>query len=102
MSVILDNFGRTLQKRKESATMNINIQRNYEITGGNKMSGTEIYGKCNGRAVPDSGSKDKESSGQHSGRCRDRQYWSIMKQQYRISPEWVKTAGAEVLLREKK
>ncbi len=37
MSFILDNFGRTLQKRKESATM-ILISENYK-TGGSKMSG---------------------------------------------------------------
>lgn len=37
MSFILDNFGQTLQKRKESATM-ILISENYK-TGGSKMSG---------------------------------------------------------------
>ena len=41
MSFILDNFGRTLQKRKESATM-ILISENYK-TGGSKMSG-ELFG----------------------------------------------------------
>ena len=65
------------------------------------MSWTAIYGKCNGRAVPDSCSKDKKSSGQHSGRCRDRQYWSIMKQRYRISPEWVKMQGQKCFPRKK-
>lgn len=69
MSFILDNFGRTLQKRKESATM-ILISENYK-TGGSKMSGQRYTVNAMGEQCPIPVVKTK-SSGQHSGRCRDR------------------------------
>ena len=50
MSFILDNFGRTLQKRKESATM-ILISENYK-TGGSKMSGQRYTVNAMGEQCP--------------------------------------------------
>ena len=50
MSFILDNFGRTLQKRKESATM-ILISENYK-TGGSKMSGQRYMVNAMGEQCP--------------------------------------------------
>lgn len=70
MSFILDNFGRTLQKRKESATM-ILISENYK-TGGSKMSGQRYTVNAMGEQCPIPVVKTKKCSGQHSGRCRDR------------------------------
>ena len=50
MSFILDNFGRTLQKRKESATM-ILISENYK-TGGSKMNGQRYTVNAMGEQCP--------------------------------------------------